>query len=62
MITWILIIFAHVGPLADGNSNALQSVPGFATQAECTAAGEAAKSLASGTTKIIRVTCVKQTR
>jgi hypothetical protein len=60
MTTWILILFAHVGPLGDGNSNAITSVPGFKTQAECTTAGEAVKALGSSTTKVIKFACVKQ--
>lgn len=59
-ITWVLILFAHVGPLGEGNSNALTAVPGFASQQECTAAGEAAKSLGNATTKLIKYACVKQ--
>jgi hypothetical protein len=61
LTTWVLIVFAHVGPLGDGNSNAFTSVPGFAVQAECDAAGRAAKSLADGTVKKIGYACVQQT-
>jgi len=60
--TWVLILFAHVGPLADGNSNALTSVPGFGSQQECQAAGGEAKKLARATVKIVDFVCVKQTR
>lgn len=60
--TWILIIFAHVGALGDGNSNALTSVPGFSTEAECTDAGTTARKLAKGTVKSIDFVCVKATR
>lgn len=56
-MTWILILFAHVGPLADGNSNALTTAT-FQTQAACQRAGEAAKKLASGTVKTISFSCV----
>lgn len=62
MITWVLILFAHVGPIGDGNSNALASVPGFQRQAECKAAGEAAVTMANGTVKKISYVCVQQTR
>lgn len=62
MITWILIIFAHVGPLSDGNSVALESVPGFSSTVECTDAGNAAQELAKKTTKIINYVCVRQKR
>jgi len=61
VITYILILFAHVGPMGEGNSNAVASVPGFATQQECIDAGRAAKELARGTTKSIEFACVKQT-
>jgi hypothetical protein len=60
MIHWILILFAHVGPMGQGNSNALSSVPGFATMEECRAAGTAAKGMASGTVKEITFVCVRQ--
>jgi hypothetical protein len=56
---WILIIFAHVGPMGDGNSNALTTVE-FSSQQTCEAAGKAAKGLAAGSTKEIRYACVKQ--
>lgn len=62
MTTWVLIIFAHVGVMGDGNSNALTSVPGFGSQQECTQAGDAAKKLAKGTVKAIDFVCVQQTR
>lgn len=58
MTTFILIIFAHVGALGDGNSNALTSVPGFQTEAACIAAGKKAKTLANGTVKSIDFVCV----
>jgi hypothetical protein len=62
MITYILILFAHVGAMGDGNSNALASIPGFASKQECDTAGESAKRLGNGTTKEIKFVCVKQTR
>jgi len=60
MITWVLILFAHVGPMGSGNSNALTSVPGFVSQQQCQEAGKAASGLATGTTKEILFTCVQQ--
>lgn len=60
MSLWILILFAHVGPLGDGNSNALTSVPGFKSPQECEQAGKAAAALGSATTKVIKFACVKQ--
>jgi hypothetical protein len=59
MGTFILILFAHVGPMGDGNSNALTSVYGFKTKEACMQAGQQAKSLSSGSTKKIEFTCVK---
>lgn len=61
MKTFVLIIFAHVGAMGDGNSNALTSVSGFATKQECQVAGDAAKTLARGTVKNIDFVCVEQT-
>lgn len=55
---YILIIFAHVGAMGDGNSNALATAP-FTTEAACKAAGEAAKSMAKGTVKSIDYRCAK---
>jgi hypothetical protein len=55
---WILILFAHVGPLGSGNSNALTSVPGFQNEAACRAAGRAAETMARDTVKIITWRCV----
>lgn len=54
---WILILFAHVGPMANGNANALTTAE-FNTQQRCIAAGQAAKDMARGTVKSIEFTCV----
>lgn len=59
MLGWILILFAHVGPMGDGNSNALATAQ-FSTQQTCVAAGEASKGLPKGSTKVITYTCQKQ--
>lgn len=58
--TFILILFAHVGPLGSGNSNALTSVPGFKSEQDCLQAGKAAAALGNGTMKLIKFVCVKQ--
>lgn len=58
-IAFILILFAHVGPLGDGNSNAL-TVAEFTSRARCEAAGAAAKKLVQGTVKSIEWTCVQK--
>lgn len=55
-MTWILILFAHVGPLGTGNSNALATA-NFQTQAACQSAGQKAASLAGGTVKRIEFVC-----
>lgn len=60
MITWVLIIFAHVGAMGSGNSNALTSVPGFYSEAQCNNAGRLAQHLADNTTKEIRFVCAPQ--
>lgn len=57
MTAWILILFAHVGALGNGNSNAL-TVAEFTSEARCQAAGVAAKKLASGSVKSIEFVCV----
>ena len=56
---WILILFAHVGPLGSGNSNAIATAD-FQTRALCEAAGKQAKKLAGGSTKVIEFTCVRK--
>lgn len=61
MMSWVLILFVHVGAMGDGNSNALTNVPGFATQAECEVAGKQSKKLTSGTVKSLEYVCVQQT-
>ena len=54
---FVLILFAHVGPTGDGNSNAL-TVAEFTTQDRCMAAGKAAAGMAMGTVKNINWVCV----
>lgn len=56
---YILILFAHVGPMGDGNSNAL-SMHEFSSQSTCEAAGTAAKRLSQGSTKNIEFVCTKK--
>lgn len=58
---YVLILFAHTGPLGDGNSNSLAVVPTpFKTEAQCIAAGRATEGMASGSTKKIKFVCVPQ--
>lgn len=54
---FVLILFAHVGPMGNGNSNALTTQE-FTTAERCQAAGQAAKRLAGSSTKIIEWACV----
>ena len=54
---FILILFAHVGPMGDGNSNAL-TVAEFTTQDRCMVAGKAAAGMAMGTVKNVNWVCV----
>jgi hypothetical protein len=56
---WILIIFAHVGPMGEGNSNALTTAH-FRTESACISAGKAAAEMARGTVKEIDFRCVVQ--
>lgn len=60
MITWVLILFAHVGTMGSGNSNALLAVPGFSSLEQCGEAGKKSERLASGTVKEVRWVCVQQ--
>lgn len=59
MNTFILILMMHVGPMGDGNSNALTTAE-FSSKETCESAGKAAKSMASGTVKKIEFVCVKK--
>ena len=58
-ITWILILFAHVGLMGEGNSNALTTAE-FSSEATCKAAGDAARKMAQGTVKEINYVCTKK--
>ena len=56
---WILILFAHVGPVGAGNTNALATAV-YSSAESCAAAGKAAKKMAQGTVKEIEWVCTKQ--
>lgn len=58
-MAWILILFAHVGPMANNNSNAITTQE-FNTQAACQKAGDAARTLVKGTVKEITFVCVSK--
>jgi hypothetical protein len=55
--TFVLILFAHVGPMGQGNSNAL-TVAEFTTAERCAAAGQAAKKLSQASVKSIEWVCM----
>lgn len=57
--TYVLILFAHVGPMGNGNSNALATQE-FNTPAKCQKAGQAAVAMANGTVKKIEFVCVEK--
>ncbi len=58
-MTWVLILFAHVGLMGSGNSNAITTQE-FASQQMCDAAGQAARNMIKGTVKEIVFVCVKK--
>jgi hypothetical protein len=55
---WVLILFAHAGPMSDKDSMALTNVTGFVSESQCRAAGEEAKHMTDYTTKIMKYRCV----
>jgi hypothetical protein len=59
-MNWILILFVHAGMLSDKDSMAIAHVPGFKTEAACSAAGKQSEALTKRTTKEVRFVCVKQ--
>lgn len=59
-MVFILVLFAHVGPMGSGNSNALTTVnTPFLTKQACVEAGKLAQNMASGTTKVIEYACLE---
>jgi hypothetical protein len=59
-MTWILVIYIYAGALANGDSVAIASIPSFSTKQECIQAGEDAKELVKGSTKVYRFVCLKK--
>lgn len=59
MSAYILILFAYVGPMGTGNSNALTTQE-YYSQAACQTAGNAAKQMAAGTVKEIKFVCTRK--
>ena len=56
---YVLILFAHVGMMGSGNSNALTTAE-FTSLETCRAAGESAAKMAGGTVKNITYVCAKK--
>lgn len=59
-MNWILVLLVCAGPMAHGDSVALQSIPGFKAQAACEAAGKQLTPLVRSSTKEARFVCVQQ--
>ena len=58
MGAFVLILFAHVGIMGDGNSNALTTAY-FLSEKACYAAGNAAKKMTGNTVKKIEFVCMR---
>lgn len=56
---WILIVYAFAGGMSGTDSVALTTVGSFKTEQICMVAGDKAKTMARGTLKEIRYTCVR---
>lgn len=59
MAGYILIVMMHVGPMGEGNSNALTTAE-FSSKEACDNAGELVEKLATGTVKKIKFVCAKK--
>jgi len=57
---WVLIIYIYAGALAQGDSVAISSIPGFTSSATCEQAGKQTEKFVSGSMKEHRFQCVKQ--
>lgn len=58
-VVYILILMMHVGPIGDGNSNALTTAE-FSSKESCETAGKQAVKMALGTVKNIEFVCAKK--
>lgn len=58
-MTYVLIIFAHVGMMGSGNSNSVATQE-FSSKEKCINAKEVAQSMSAGSTKIIKAECVEK--
>lgn len=56
---YVLILFAHVGAMGSGNSNALATQE-FNSEQTCIAAGQASRKMAVGSVKEIEFVCVRK--
>lgn len=59
-MNWILIIYIYAGALANGDSVAITQIPYFVSKQECIQAGNNAKELVNGTTKVFRFVCINK--
>ncbi|PMX08441.1 MULTISPECIES: hypothetical protein [unclassified Pseudomonas] len=60
--TFVLVLFFHVGPWGNTDSNATTNIPNFLSEQECIDAGKKAASLVSGTKKEVEFICVAQSK
>lgn len=59
-MNWVLVIYIYAGILANGDSVAITSIPGFNNRQECVQAGRDAEGLTSGSSKVYRFVCLKK--
>ena len=57
---WILIALIYAGPMARGDSVALQTLPWWSSKEQCQAAGKAMEPLVRATAKDLRFVCIKK--
>jgi hypothetical protein len=58
-MTYVLILFAHVGLMGSGNSNSITTA-NFSNKGKCERALAEAKGLSGGSTKTITGVCVEK--
>ena len=59
-MNWILIIYIYAGVLANGDSVAITTIPYFSSKQECMQAGNNAKELVNGSTKVYKYVCINK--
>jgi hypothetical protein len=57
---FVLIIYIFAGVFAKGDSVTVTSVPNFSSESQCIIAAKKVTEFTNGTTKDVRVICVKQ--